>query len=644
MIEDNLNRETNHKPLSISPGAARVLLAGMIILAGFFYWIHLLEIGDANTYYTAAVKSMLQSPANFFFAAAEPGGSVTVDKPPLGLWIEALFAAVLGVNGVAVVLPNIIASLLTIPLLYHLVKKPFGDEAGLAAAFVFVVSPVVVATSRNNTMDGMLTFTLVLAAWMFSRAVEKDQVRWLWLGALFIGLGFNIKMLQAFLPLPAMFGFYWFASPRRWKRKLLYLGIAAVLILVVSLAWAVVVDSFPPDERPYIGSSTNNTVMELIVGHNGLNRLLGGNGNRAQNIFPGGSGQPTGDGALPSTPTPYNPSGSAVRFSQETGQPGPGRFFSAPLGKEISWLLPLALLGIFLGVCGEKITLPLTSPVHQYLVLWGGWLLTCLVFFSAAGFFHAYYMIMLAPPMGAVLGISLYMFRKIFIHQPGRGAIFLVLAAGLTIAFQFFLAFQFETWMWWMILPVVMFLAGAGLYLAQKETANLAWTMILGAVVIFPLAWSGLTALSRENVNLPAAYAGEERQEQPRPGGNPISARPMEEQLEGLARFLEQNTADTFYLAAVPNARIGSLLVLDTGRPVYYMGGFSGNDPVMTVQDLAGMVEEGDLRYVVGGTTREMMDWLEGHCVVAFPGDEGQPKIRRPGQREGIGPVFDCGS
>ena len=64
-------------------------------LMGVSLLLHLLNIGmigDGNLYYTAAVKSMLQSWDNFFFAAVEPGGSVTVDKPPLGLWIEALFA------------------------------------------------------------------------------------------------------------------------------------------------------------------------------------------------------------------------------------------------------------------------------------------------------------------------------------------------------------------------------------------------------------------------------------------------------------------------------------------------------------------------------------------------------------------------
>lgn len=72
------------------------------------------SIGDANAYYTAAVKSMLPSWRNFFFVAAEPGGSVTVDKPPLGFWIEAAFASILDVSGFSTSLPNILAGVFAI--------------------------------------------------------------------------------------------------------------------------------------------------------------------------------------------------------------------------------------------------------------------------------------------------------------------------------------------------------------------------------------------------------------------------------------------------------------------------------------------------------------------------------------------------
>lgn len=158
--------------LGITP--AHILVVGIMLLSAGLHFANLEAIGDANTYYTAAVKSMLQSWSNFFFVAAEPGGSVTVDKPPLGLWVETAFAFVLGVEGWVVSLPNILAGIFSVPLLYHLVKRYMGELAGLVAALVLVVTPVAIATDRNNTMDGMLVFTLLLAAWAFLAATERQ--------------------------------------------------------------------------------------------------------------------------------------------------------------------------------------------------------------------------------------------------------------------------------------------------------------------------------------------------------------------------------------------------------------------------------------------------------------------------------------
>jgi 4-amino-4-deoxy-L-arabinose transferase-like glycosyltransferase len=204
---------------------AVLIVVAIMLLSTVLHFSNLSAISDANAYYTAAVKSMLQSWHNFFFVAAEPGGSVSVDKPPLGLWIEAAFAAVLGVSGFAVSLPNILAGIFSIPILYHLVKKYLGTLAGLIAGLVVAITPVVLATDRNNTMDGMLVFTLLLAAWAFIKAAESGKLSWLLLGGVMVGLGFNIKMMQAFLPLPAFYALYFFGSKVKWGRKLAFLAL-----------------------------------------------------------------------------------------------------------------------------------------------------------------------------------------------------------------------------------------------------------------------------------------------------------------------------------------------------------------------------------------------------------------------------------
>lgn len=219
------------KHLFLGVTVSTILVIGIMVFSFALHMVNIESIGDANAYYTAAVKSMLGSWSNFFFVAAEPGGSVTVDKPPLGLWIEAIFAYFLGVSGFSVSLPNILAGVFGIPLLYSMVKKYMGELAGLVAAFVMAITPVFVATNRNNTMDGLLVFFLLLAAWAFIKATESGKLRWLLLGAFIVGLGFNIKMLQAFLPLPAFYALYFFGSKEGWLRKITNLGITTVCSL-----------------------------------------------------------------------------------------------------------------------------------------------------------------------------------------------------------------------------------------------------------------------------------------------------------------------------------------------------------------------------------------------------------------------------
>ncbi|RME85063.1 MAG: hypothetical protein D6775_03830 [Caldilineae bacterium] len=618
------------RPVWRSVTLAQVLLAAITLLAAGLHFVNLGAIGDANTYYTAAVKSMLQSWHNFFFVAAEPGGSVTVDKPPLGLWVEALFALVFGVHGWSVALPNILAGVLSVPLLYALVKRHLGELAGLVAALALTLTPVFLATNRNNTMDGLLTFILLLAAWAFLRATETGRLRWVLLGGLLVGLGFETKMLQAFLPLPAFYALYFFGAKRGWKTKLAHLALATVVILVVGLAWPLAVDLTPPENRPYVGSSTNNTVMELIVGHNGLSRLfnprarnagLTPSGNRpgpGRPMPPAGQGRPSGpppagrfgDGPNVSPDGPRGPQAGGVPFANETGTPGVLRFFRSPLAKQMSWLLPFGLLSVGLSLAGARLRLPL-EPAHQAVVLWGGWLLTCLVFFSAVeGIFHAYYTIMLAPSLAALVGGGFAWFAR-RLERPAALAGLSLAAAG-TVAFQVFAAHQegvTAAWLW--VAPLLLLLGAVALAWARSRRVGAA--LVLAALLFIPLVWSGLTVLDASpEVNLPSAYTSQTAQRLGLPGREGADS-------TALLGYLQAHPPGTKYLVAVPSAQVGAPLVLATGQPVLYMGGFAGSDPVVDAEDLAAMVQSGQLRYVLFGAGRgarpEIQSWLEATCT-----------------------------
>src|SRR5574341_146050 len=412
-------------------------LATIVTLAAILRFSNLDALGDANHYYTAGVTSMLQSWRNFFFVAAEPGGAVSIDKPPVGLWLQAVSAYFLGVNGFAMLLPEILAGLASVVVLYHLVRRSFGIVAGWLAALALAITPIVIATDRNNTMDSTLILTLLLAAWAFVKATESRRLRYLLLGAVLVGIGFNIKMLQAYLPLPAFYALYFLGASQSLRRKIVNLGLATVVLLAVSFSWAVAVDLTPADQRPYVGTSSSNSVLELALGYNGLERLTGMGGSLSSFLarlsgsssggFPGGAARPDGnrngnfpppgqDGNGQFQPPNFGAGGNGLAARPGgggfggggfpgTGQPGALRLFTAPLSKEVSWLLPFGLFSAGLVLAGTRLRWPLATE-HQAVVLWGGWLATGGVFFSVAGFFHEYYLSMLAAPLAALVGVG----------------------------------------------------------------------------------------------------------------------------------------------------------------------------------------------------------------------------------------------
>ena len=283
----------------------------------------------------------------------------------------------------------------------------------------------------------------------------------------------------------------------------------------------------------------------------------------------------------------------------------------------MSWLLPFALISVLLALFGSRVKLPIESSVHKALVLWGGWLLTCVVFFSmVSGIFHAYYAIMLAPALGAMVGIG---FAQLWSWSADKKwvGILLAVSAAVTIGFQYFATTQYNETSWWMLGSGI--LLGLGIIL-QFMQRRLAYVTILAAMMVIPMYWTVMTVVSNSDINLPTAYTGNNQAQdngvdraRQLPGSN-VNA-------EMLA-YLEANTQGMEYLVAVPSSQQGAQFVLATGRPVLYMGGFGGQDEVVTADDLAKMVADGELRYVLYGGERsnkaDIANWLKASCSVVL--------------------------
>ncbi|MDQ4002208.1 MAG: glycosyltransferase family 39 protein, partial [Actinomycetota bacterium] len=204
-------RSGEARSLASNPPWNGIALAAILSLSAVLNLYGLTSEGHPNSYYSAAVKNMLTSWSNFFFVSFD-AGFVSVDKPPLGLWIQAVSAWLFGFSALTLVLPQAIAGVLSVALLYHLVRRTFGPIAGLLSALALTVTPIIIVTSRNNTMDMLVVLFVLLAAWAFIVATERGSLSLLLLGAALVGLGFNTKTLQAFLVLPAFYLLYLLAA------------------------------------------------------------------------------------------------------------------------------------------------------------------------------------------------------------------------------------------------------------------------------------------------------------------------------------------------------------------------------------------------------------------------------------------------
>lgn len=575
----------------------RVALGMILVLALF---LNVFQLGQnqfadvttgVNSYYAAAVKSMALNWHNFFFAAFDPQGFLAIDKPPLGFWVQVLFTRVFGFSAWSLLLPEALAGVGSVAVLYVLVRRVFGPGAGLIAALALALTPISVVTSRNNTIDSLLILVLLCAAWALSIAAETGRVRWLLLSALLVGLGFNIKMLEAYVVLPAFVLVYLLSAPRSLRLRLLHLALAGVVLLVVSGAWITIVDSTPTNQRPYISSTQHDSELELALGYNGLSRVFGvGAGGTSAAHHPGGA-------------SPLNPTSFLVTFGVlDTGQPGPFRLLNPQLGGQIGWLLLLAICGLLVAITWRRPRLP-RQPSEQGLLLWGAWFLTLLLFFSFALFDHAYYLVTFAPALCALVGIGVVRMYRAYCERSGWRSWLLPPALVLVVLSQVGILSIFLDWSA-TLAPVIICLglvSVVGLVVVRRShqpgpRLAMRFTALgLVTVLIAPAFWSVLPPLVGNDTIDPLAGP-------PRPPGvltlvaHALLPESVHAQPE-LEHYLLEHQGQASYLVATINASTAAPFMLDTGKSVMAFGGFNGFDSILTAQQMAALVMQGTVRF-----------------------------------------------
>jgi 4-amino-4-deoxy-L-arabinose transferase-like glycosyltransferase len=583
------------------------------LLAALLYTWGLSRVGMGNSYYAAAVRSGSKSWKAFFFGSLDPGSFITVDKPPAALWVMSLSARLFGFSSWSMLLPEAAAGVGSVLILHKLVRKWAGDLSAHLAALALAITPVAVVMFRYNNPDAFLTLLCLGAAWALWTALETGRTRWLLLSSALIGVAFDTKMLQAFIVLPAMALVYLIAGPPKLGKRLVQLVAAGGVLLVSAGWWVLAVVLWPTASRPYIGSTTNNSILSLIFGYNGLSRIFG----KSKGAAPGG-GAAGGGAGFGSTP-------------------GVLRLFNSEIGGQIAWLIPLAAVGLLAGLWltrrGSR-----TDRGRAGWILWGGWALVCAAVFSLSkGTFHPYYTVQMAPAIAALAaagGVALW-------HLGRRNrALGWVLPATIvvTAAVAVDILNRTPNYYPWLRSAVAIgaAVAAAGLlitmYVRQKWVMIVAAGLAIASLLAAPAAYSLTTVNSAVSGSMPSAGPSVSGRVGTGFGaGGRAGPGTTTTANAALISYLEAHRGNAEYLVAAFGASSTEPIIIASGEPVITIGGFNGGDPAPTLAQFEQLVAQGKVRYVLissggggggfgggaggpgGGTTSSISTWVLSH-------------------------------
>jgi 4-amino-4-deoxy-L-arabinose transferase-like glycosyltransferase len=607
----------------------------LIGTAGAYLW-NLSANGWANTYYAAAVKAGVTSWKAFFFGSLDASNAITVDKTPASFWPMEILARIFGMNSWSMLVPQVLLGVGSVALLWAIVRRHYGPNAGLLAGLLLALTPVAALMFRFNNPDALLVLLMLAAVWAMSRALSDGRWRWLVLCGAFVGFGFLAKQLQVLLVLPALALTYLVFGPPALGKRIAQLFAAGAAMVVGAGWWILIAQLWPADSRPYFGGSEHNSIIELTLGYNGLDRLSGGQG-------PGGMGGARGEmpdisGDMPSVPGGFGGAGSP--FSQS----GIGRMFNASVGGQIAWLIPAALILLVAGivVCGRARR---SDPSRGVLVMFGLWgVVTALVFSLMSGIFHEYYTVALAPALAGAIAAGLCL---LWPHRNRWWIRLTLVAAVVMTAVTAWILLdrtpEFVPWLKWVI-AVVAILDALGLSVAGR--GKLAMVTALAALFVGiagPTAYTVDTIATAHTGPIPTAGpqtgrfggfgaapgSGPTAPTSGLPGGGRTSGgAPGADTAEpGGGRVPGERGTDQLAMPGMGDSKVSDKVValLDADHDSYRwvgatvgsmsqggyqlasegqvmaIGGFSGGDPAPTLAQFQKYVADGDIHYFIAG-------------------------------------------
>jgi 4-amino-4-deoxy-L-arabinose transferase-like glycosyltransferase len=586
------------------PGWYRVApLLGAIVLATVLNTWALDQNGYANIYYSAGVKSMLGSWHNFLFLSADPAGLISIDKPPLGVWLQVASAKAFGFSPLSLLLPEAIAGVVAVAALYVIVRKRYGTLAAGAAAFTLAAFPAFVAVSRDNNVDTLLILLMTLACGLALRATESGRLRTLLASAALVALAFNTKALAAIPVVPGIAAAYFWCAPGPWRQRVGHLLLAGVVCASLSLVWILAVDLTPAGDRPYVGSSTDNSELGLTFAYNGFGRVGGQHGGPGAlanlEVRPAVEGSVTSTGTTsPAVRLPEPSPESAPKVAATIHQspvafgtsPGPLRLFRKGFGDQDGWLLAFAIVGL--------LAIALTRPARRDpklagLIVFGGFFLCEALFLSVSkGIVHPYYVSALAPGAAVMVGAGLAAMTQAARRGSRLGLIAAVIA---TVAVQIVLLHRAHYLAVWQVALVPVAVAATLMALSSRRFSQAAAAIVLAVLLVAPIAYATTTWRKPVEGTFPAAG--------PRAVGGYGGVELSRAQLatdNALMRYVVAHGANGRYqLLTEASLTADSPILL--GLRASALGGYGGVDPALDGPGLGRLVATGQARYVLIG-------------------------------------------
>lgn len=537
-----------------------------------------------DPFYDAAVRSMSLSWHNFFFGAFEPSGSVSIDKPPVDLWLQVISVKLLGFSSTTLKLPEVFAGIASVPLLYAAVRRIWSVPAGLAAAVAMAVLPVEVITARSDTMDAVMMAMIVVALLLVVRAAESGRSRWLLAGAAVLGLAFNVKLLESLVALPGIALLAYLGLPGSHKRRLTQVALASVVYVAVALSWLTATQLAPAHDRPWAIGSSNGSAWNAAFVFNGTERLGGKSPEPQGTVYEAGHRYPTSTQSerdhIPILPP------SATRLLARIGPLSGQR-----LGLELLIALLLGIPALVWGLRAANDADPARDPAaaqsrtrvrRSAAAGLGLWMLTGIVLFSHMARLHPRYVEGFTPVVAAMLGIGVA-------WAAGRdGRLRLgILAGSLLIAVYYSERLLYGTpSTWWIaLLGALAAIAFAGVARLPAMSAPRRGALLTGAAIVATLVAVLAVPLKAdvsaiENHVTDAGYVG---------------ALPREEQ-QLISSYLRAHQRGARYEVAAESAtQIGSLIVQDA-LPILVLTTYNGR-VFTSVAKLQHLIAEGQVRY-----------------------------------------------